>query len=130
MTDYQKYVNDIKQSLQSHQQTEDFFLQAYRNSFAISNVYSELWGRAIKITDEERKKDAMEVVDMTKKAEEAYHLMLTRFQYANAECARQISINKALIEYVERLEKEIALSEQDLTTQENNEHNKSTMGQQ
>ena len=114
MTDYQKYVNDIKQSLQCHQQTEDFFLQAYRNSFAISNVYSELWGRAVKITDEERRRDAMEVVDMAKRAEEAYHLMLTRFQYANAECARQISINNALMEYIEKLEKEIELASKEL----------------
>lgn len=128
MTDYKKYVNDLRKSIEAHQQSEDFLIEAYRNSFAISNVYSELWGRAIKITDEERKNDAMEILDMVKRAERAYHLMLGRYQYANAECARQMSHNKALIEYIERLEKEIELSEKELTIETNDTQN--PMGQQ
>lgn len=114
MTDYQKYVNGIKQSLEAHQQSQDFILQAYKNSFAISNVYSELWGRAIMVKDLNKRADLMEIVDMVKQAEAAYHLMLSRFQYANLECSRQISYNKALIEYVEELEKEKELSEKEL----------------
>lgn len=128
MTDYKKYVSNLRQSIEAHEQTQDFMLDAYRNSFAISNVYSELWGRAIKITDEERRKDAMEVLDMVKKAESAYHLMLSRYQYANAECARQISYNKALMEYVERLEYEEELANKELTVETNDQEN--PMGQQ
>lgn len=114
MTDHQKYVNALKNSICAYEQQEDYFMESMRNSLAISNVYHELWERAIQVKDDEKREELMLIVNNVKRAKQVYDLMLNRYNYANSECARQIAYNKALIEYIENLEKEIELSKKEL----------------
>lgn len=114
MNEFKKYVNDIKGSLLSYQQQEDYFMESMRASLAISNVYTELWERAMQVKDETKKEELMIIVNNVKRAKQVYDLMLNRYQYANAECARQIAYTKATIEYAEKLEAEIELSKKEL----------------
>lgn len=106
MTDYQKYVNDIKNELLAYQQQDDYYMEAMRNSLSLSNVYSELWGRAMQVKDEQKQEELMLIVKNVKRAKQVYDLMLNRFHHANSMCARQIAYNKALIEYIEKKEAE------------------------
>lgn len=114
MSDYKKYVAGIKDSLLAYQQQEDYFMESMRASLAISNVYSELWERAMQVKDPEKREELMAIVNNVKRAKQVYDLMLNRYQYANAECARQIGYTKAVMEYAEKLEAEIELSKQEL----------------
>lgn len=128
MTDYQKYTNAIKNDILAYERQEDYFMESMKASLAISDAYSELWERAIKVQDPDKRKELMVIVDNVKMAKKVYDLMLNRYQHANAQCARQISYNKALMEYTERLEKEIELSEKELTVETNDTQD--PMGQQ
>lgn len=104
MSDFKKYVNGIKGEILAYQQQEDYFMESMRNSLAISNVYSELWERAMSVKDLGKREELMAIVNNVKRAKQVYDLMLNRYQYANAECTRQIQHNKALMDYIEKEE--------------------------
>jgi len=125
MKDYQKYVNGIKNELLAYEQQEDYYLEAMRNSLAISNVYDELWERAVVVKDPAKREELMLIVNNVKRAKQVYDLMLNRYQHANITCARQISYNKALIEYVENIEAEEELANRQLTIEDYGAHEES-----
>lgn len=114
MTDYQKYVNGLKAQVLAYEQQEDYFMEAMNNSLAISNVYTELWERAMGVKDLEKREELMMIVKNVKRAKQVYDLMLNRYEHANKTCSIQIAHTKALMEYVEKLEAEKELSEKEL----------------
>lgn len=113
MTDHNKYIKYLRDSLHSYQQQDDMFLKYYAGSIKISSLSADfMMIMATNRQDENKFEKAKEMVEKLDEVHQAYESMLSRYEFAmNSYKAIKIRCEE-MMQYIEKNEAEKELLKQ------------------
>jgi hypothetical protein len=106
MSDYTKYLNNLKTTLLAYNQMDDSYISMMKSSMELSSLYGEMMIRAMPHKGKDSYKEMVVMIDKAKRASELYDVMMARYEGANKSFIEVYSKFRGLVEYTERLEKE------------------------
>ena len=106
MSDYTKYLNNLKTTLLAYNQMDDAYISMMQSSMALSSLYGDMMIRALPHKDKDSYKEMLVMIDRAKRASELYDIMMARYEGANKSFMELYSKFDAVVKYVDRIEGE------------------------
>lgn len=113
MTEHNKYIKYLRDSLHSYQQQDDMFLKYYAGSIKISSLSADFMMIMATNRDDERKfEKAKEMVEKLDDVHQAYESMLSRYEFAMNSYKAIRRRCEEMLSYIEKNEAEKELLKQ------------------
>jgi len=106
MSDYTKYLSNLKNTLLAYNQMDDTYISMMKSSMELSSLYADMMIRAMPHKGKDSYKEMLTMIDRAKRASEIYDVMMARYEGANKSFMELYSKFDAVVQYVDRIEKE------------------------
>ena len=106
MSDYTKYLSNLKTTLLAYNQMDDTYISMMKSSMELSSLYADMMIRAMPHKGKDSYKEMLTMIDRAKRASELYDVMMARNEGANRSFMELYSKFDAVVQYVDRIERE------------------------